>query len=151
MAEDEMTRDAADRHIARLTKMLQIIEEQVGDTHNPRVFGSYPSDAVLPGDVDVVLDARHEQNWMLNRQLQAILSLGRGGGYGLLDVFIEAPDGLFVRNDECTGYTKAKNARAFKVPIKYAVPIRQAIAMRQTVMATRQDTDEPSAPELRFH
>lgn len=81
------------------------------------IVGSVAKGSPTPRDVDVLVDMRgsnysHEalvQLWSL-----LYIASRQSGNYGLVDIFVMFSDRLVVRNDEATGWAKAKNAKAIK-------------------------------------
>ena len=111
------------------------------------VFGSLLSSPETAADVDIafVVDAPYAQVGI--DRYRRVLRAGAYGTprYGLLDVFACFSDQVWVRNGDCLGFTRAKNARA----------LRQAMAQGQPWEQWRQGVRlageiEPARPTIYF-
>lgn len=81
------------------------------------IVGSVAKGSSAPGDVDVLVDMRGSNySYEALVQLRSLLCIAnrQSGNYGLVDVFVMFDNALVVRNDEATGWAKAKNAKAIK-------------------------------------
>lgn len=87
---------------------------------NALVFGSLVSNPSGAADVDIAF--LHDQVMsldVLNRVLPVVqLAAYRTPRYGMLDVFVDFKDILMVRNEESTGFTRAKKASQLRNAIK---------------------------------
>ena len=79
--------------------------------NHARIFGSVAAGKERPGDVDLMVDYSDRPGEPAKVPgASRLLALAREH-YGSFDPYIKTADGLFVRNDEATGWTKAKNAQ----------------------------------------
>lgn len=96
-------------------------------TRQATVFGSLLSSPESAGDVDIafVVDAPYAQVGIDPHR--RVLRAGAYGTprYGLLDVFVCFSDQVWVRNDECLGFTRARNARVLRQAIARGQPWEQ--------------------------
>lgn len=107
---------------------LAVILAQGAGTQGITVFGSLARSAERPGDLDLLIDLRHEDDWRAARAARLALRLAREN-YGKVDPFLRTRDGLIVRNDEATGWQRAKNARAILGnATREGVPISEVVA-----------------------
>jgi hypothetical protein len=116
------------------------------------IFGSCATDKVNPGDVDVWLDMRELTLDEFKAckgfaSVKPLLDLARQH-YGLLDPFIRFQDDvLVVRNDEATGWTMAKNARALVRSMdESSCSLQQAFGFREQTKASALGRAKRSMP-----
>lgn len=97
------------------------------------VFGSVAKDAATPGDLDVALCVPECANWNeAKAEHQETIDAMRRLAYryyGSFDPFVMTASILAVRNDEATGWQKARNAVALKKAIKQdGTPLLELLA-----------------------
>ncbi len=74
------------------------------------VFGSVArGDSTATSDLDVVVEAEIPYSPSELKKYRELINIGHSN-YGSFDPFVMFTDLLAVRNDECTGWSKAKNA-----------------------------------------
>lgn len=87
------------------------------------VFGSLLTNPQAAGDVDIafVINAPMPDNGL--DPYRRVLRAGAYGTprYGYLDVFLDFQDALWVRNDDCLGFVRAKGARDLRKAIARGV------------------------------
>lgn len=86
------------------------------------VFGSMLSRPDTAGDLDVALNRPENlDHWPseVRKLIDGLLRLGAYGGpyYGDLDLFVDTPDALMVRDGDCRSMVWAKHARGLRKSI----------------------------------
>jgi hypothetical protein len=138
-----MSPDAESRHLAgrdtppdiarpplpdRLELMLRVMcgaGRFVPSRDRALVFGSVGEGSPDPKDLDVYLDFRDMPAEDLFRRRDLFgpwLGLARRN-YGWLDVFVDTAGGLYVRDDEATGWAPARNVRAIRAAGRKGLPL----------------------------
>ncbi len=125
--------------VARLDKSTWIQE-------HGRVFGSLlerPSQA-RDVDVGVVVDKPLTDTSQLDSFKKLLRVAGRGTpSYGCLDLFVAFSNTLMVRDDECRGFVRAKNARELRKALAAGEPWAQWRARVQLDPGVQAELDKP--------
>lgn len=106
-----------------------------------RVFGSMAEGKDTPGDIDVFVDMS-EIRYTNSDQCREFFDLIRlaNRNYGYVDPFIQFSDSLVVRNDQATGWMRARNKVAMKKSMNaQARPLDEVIRHYSRMLETEQD------------
>lgn len=111
------------------------------------VFGSVAKNADAPGDLDVALYVPECANWNEAKAehletINAMRALAYRY-YGSFDPFVMTAGVLAVRNDEATGWQKARNAIALKKAIK-----KDGVPLAEVLSKLDLDVKNPDGPSI---
>ena len=112
------------------------------------VFGSLLDNPQQAGDVDIAFVVEKPYPQATVDPFRRVLRAGAMGTprYGLLDVFVCFPNQVWVRNDECLGFTRAKSAQSLRQAIGQGVSWnlwRQGVVLDEGTLIPA--TNEPGA------
>lgn len=129
---------ALSRLVARLDRYPQVLRATV--------FGSAVEAPDRARDLDLAfcLDQPHSDRAL--RRIHPLLSVASYGTtlYGLMDVFVQFSDRLWVRDGDCVRFVRARNARGLRGSIcRQGVPWKQ---WRQGVCLDPSVKESPAAP-----
>ena len=117
-----------------------------------RVFGSLVDRPSEASDVDVGVAVN--QPLTDTSQLDSfkkLLRVARRGtpSYGCLDLFVAFPNTLMVRDEECRGFVRAKNAKALRQAIAAGEPWAQWRERVELDPAVQAELSKPKVYQLR--
>lgn len=133
-----------------LSEVVAHLEASLFPQLDSRVFGSAvtrPADA-FDLDVGIVLN----EPFVDDRQLipfRRLLHVANRGQplYGRLDLFLSFPNALLVRDDDCRGFVRAKQAKALRQALTNGTPWevwRATVALNPHLSSPAGDANEPA-------
>lgn len=109
-----------DRHNASLSAVLNDLSVLVGSEHI-KVFGSVARGKQVPGDVDLYVDLDGLEPDAEKALTGSLMRLARKH-YGMVDPFLDKGGVLYTRNDQATGWQKAKQSSKMRAAGRSGAP-----------------------------